>query len=155
MIHRASVIVAIVAIVAIGCARAVDWHALPKVPVDPALAAVSRSSPEADARTALKLCVREGDVVAGMAHLASARDVHKYMLTNGREPELQVDEPVWMVQLAGEVSFRGRTLYNPVCVVINGEPLVFAPYGSKADGPSWAPPADFVLPVVALPALAP
>ena len=129
--------------------------ALPAAPVDPGLAAVSKSSPTADAKAALDACVRPGDTAVGMARLASARDAHKYMLSNGREPELQADVPVWMVQLSGAWTFRGRTAFNPVCIVMNGEATFYAPYGTAADGPNWSPPSDFVAPSLALPSLAP
>src|SRR5262245_27064912 len=67
--------------------------ALPSVPVDWSLTPVSRGNPGAEARAALDLCVRPEDsgAVAGMALLPSARDVKKYMFTNGKEPELQDD----------------------------------------------------------------
>jgi len=128
---------------------------MPAAPVDSSLAPVSMSNPPADAKTALDACVRPGDTVAGMARLASARDAHKYMLSNGREPELQADVPVWMVQLSGVWTFRGRTAFNPVCIVINGEATFYAPYGTVSDGPNWSPPSDFVAPALALPPLAP
>ncbi len=124
------------------------------LPVDPNLSAVSLANPSAEAKAAMDLCVRAGDTVAGMAYLDSARDVRKYMLTNGNEPELQTDKPAWIIQFSGAWTFRNWTAYNPVCVVVDGVRMIFAPYGTAADGPAWSPPADFVWPTVALPPLA-
>lgn len=127
---------------------------LPDVPLDTNLVPVSRSNPSPEAKTALELCVRPGDEVAGMARLASARDVQKYMLTNGREPELQVGVPVWVVQLRGAITYPFGTVLNPVCVVKDGDATIYLPYGS-ADASGWSPPSDFVGPRFALPPLAP
>lgn len=132
---------------------------LPAVPVDQSLVAVSRSAPNAAAKAALDLCVRPDDMprVVGMALLASARDVRKYMLTNGNEPELQEDVPVWMIQLEGPVRYRTWTVVHPVCVVKGSARYIFAPYGGEGPNGVWSPSADlgFTPPQLALPSMAP
>lgn len=130
---------------------------LPEVPVDIALSAVSRSNPSVAAKAALDLCVRPGEMslVVGMALLPSARDVGKYMLSSGRDPELQDDTPVWLVQLKGEVTYRSGTVFHPTCMVKDGDRSIYAAYGGRQDGTTWYPPDDFVPPVLALPPLAP
>lgn len=129
---------------------------LPAVPVDASLVAVSRSTPSAEAEEALNLCVRPQDyaAVAGMARLANGGEVKKYMLTNGAEPELEVDAPVWMVQLKGPIHYRWGTPFNPVCVVIDGVPTIYVPYGS-VERPDTPAPPDFVAPKLALPPMVP
>ena len=130
---------------------------LPDVPVDGALMPVSRSKPSPDAKAVLDLCLRPGEIslVVGMARLASARDVGKYMLTGGKEPELNDDSPVWLVQLRGKVVYRSWTNFNPVCMVKDGQVFNYAPYGGVSGGKTWYPPEDFVQPTLALPPLAP
>lgn len=129
---------------------------LPEVPVDTTLTPVSRSAPSPEAKAAMDLCLRAGELaaVAGMARLASARDVKNYMLTNGNEPELQADVPVWVIQIKGIWNYRRWDAFNPVCVVKNGVSMMFAPYG-EPELPDWTPPPDFVGPRLALPSLAP
>jgi hypothetical protein len=91
-----------------------------------------------------------------MAKLASARDVQKYMLTNGREPELQDDTPVWVVQLKGSIEYRWGTAFNPVCVVKDdGTRWIFLPYGGATRSGPWSPLPEVVGPELALPSLAP
>jgi hypothetical protein len=139
-------------------AAAVAMPDLPDVPIDRTLTPVSRSNPSEEAKAALDRCVKpeEMSLVVGMARLPSARDVRRYTLTNGNEPELQDEVPVWAVQLKGEVWYRFGTVFHPLCVVKNGEALLFAPYGGRhQDGSVWYPPADFTPPILALPPLAP
>jgi hypothetical protein len=126
------------------------------LPVDPTLGPVSRSGPTPAEKAVLDACVRPSDIyaVVGMAQLP-AREVHRFMLTNGNEPELGVDGLVWAVQLEGEFfSRRGGNTIDPLCVVMsNGTPYHYAPYGQV--GEPFTPPADFVPPSMALPPLAP
>ena len=125
------------------------------LPVDQTLEAVSRSDPTPAAKAALDACVRAGEIdsVVGMAQLP-AREVHRFMLTNGNEPELDVDGVVWAVQLEGEFFGRRGAVIDPLCVVLpNGRPVTFAPYGVV--GRPFTPPADFLPPSMALPPLAP
>ena len=143
---------------------------MPDVPVDPTLKAVSRTNPPADAKEALNLCVREGELdnVVGMAQLP-ARDVHRFSLTNGKEPELQTDTLVWAIQFKGTFFSRGGAdVIDPLCVVIDltaahggyvagtssiGTAIHYVPYGRV--GETFTPPKDFVPAVAALPPLAP
>jgi hypothetical protein len=125
---------------------------LPDVPVDASLTPVSASNPSSDAKSALDRCSRPGARVAGMAHLKSAREVQKYTRTNGNEPELRIDMPVWVVQLEGLVNYRSGPAFNPLCVVReDGMRLIYLPYGS----PGHPPMPDFPGPEAALPPLAP
>lgn len=130
---------------------------LPVAPVDPDLTPVSLSHLSVAAKAAFDLCVLpdQAPAVVGMALLPSARDVRKYMLTNGNEPELQDDVPVWVVQLKGPVTYRFGTVFHPLCVVKGGERFVFAPYGGEGRDGRWAPPDTFTPPQFALPPLAP
>jgi hypothetical protein len=127
------------------------------LPVDPALTPVSRSNPGPEAKAALELCVRPDELalVVGMALLPSAREVGRYMLSNGKEPELQDDAPVWLVQLEGPVTYRFGTVFHPTCMVKKGEPTLFMAYGGSQDGATWTPPVDFTPATRALPPLAP
>jgi hypothetical protein len=128
---------------------------MPDVPVDSTLQAVSKSAPSGDAAKAMELCLREGelDQVTGMAQLP-ARDVHRFMLTNGKEPELQKESLAWAIQLKGHFwTRRGYEIIDPLCVVVDGTPLRYAPYGHV--GEKFVPPSDFLPPEAALPPLAP
>jgi hypothetical protein len=122
------------------------------LPVDPSLKPVSASDPAAAA--ALHLCVRldQFPLVAGMAHLPG-RDVHRFMLTNGNEPELATDELVWAIQLQGPIQERQFTVIDPLCVVVGAEAFHYVPYGVQ--GEAFSPPPGFVEPEVALPPLLP
>jgi hypothetical protein len=126
------------------------------LPIDQTLEPVSRSRPTREAKAVLDMCVPSGDLdaVAGMA-LLPARDVHRYMLSNGNEPELRGSSLlVWAVQLDGTFLRRRGTVIDPLCVATpNGVWGVFAPYGHV--GEPFTPPADFVPPSMALPPLAP
>ena len=107
------------------------------------------------ALTALDQCVRAEDrgKIVGMAQLP-ARDVHRFTYTNGNEPELQTDELVWAIQMEGQfLSRRGGQTIDPLCVVIDGAPITYAPYGQV--GETFEPPSDFAPPIAALPTLAP
>jgi hypothetical protein len=131
--------------------------ALPNVPVDTTLAAVSLGEVDGDAQTAFDLCVSADDrsKVAGMAKM-SARSVRRYTRTNGNEPELQDETSVWVVQLRGAVTYRSGVVLNPLCVVKAGQPIIYAPYGGLTrEGAVWTPQPDFPGPELALPSLAP
>lgn len=125
------------------------------LPIDQTLIGVSRSNPAPAAQSAMDACLRSGeiDAVIGMAQLP-AREVRRFMLTNGNEPELQGEQLVWAVQLKGDISYRGRAITDPLCVVLaNGRPVIFAPYGQA--GERFTPPEGFIQPTVALPPLLP
>jgi hypothetical protein len=128
---------------------------MPIVPVDTSLTAVSLSNPPAGAKEALAMCVRPEDLdkVAGMAQLP-AKEVRRFTLTNGNEPELQTDKLVWAIQMKGSSASRtGVDVIDPLCVVIDGISHKYVPYGG-VDG-KFVPPADFVPATAALPPLAP
>lgn len=140
----------------------IEAPALPALPVDSSLAPISRSAPGADAARVLDLCVPGGDLslVAGAAQLSTTHDVGKYLPTYGTEPELQADRPVWVVQLRGVVQYRFGVIPNPACVVIDGTPTVYAPYGAQGRTPGGpvvfvSPPPGFVPATLALPPLVP
>ena len=120
------------------------------LPVDPSLTPVSLADPGVS--TALSACGwrDQWSKVAGMARLP-ANEVHRFMLTNGREPELQTDEQVWAIQFQGGVLARTAILVDPMCVVIRGAPVIIAPYGNQ--GASFSPLPGFLWPQVALPPL--
>jgi hypothetical protein len=136
---------------------------LPSVPVDTSLDAVSRSNPSAGAKEAMDLCVgpENLDQVVGMAQLPG-NQVHRFTLTNGREPELQSDALVWAIQSKGLLPARSGTWIDPLCVVVQAVPPAFPlgatpyhflPYGTL--GEFFSPPPDFIWPEAALPSLAP
>jgi hypothetical protein len=132
-----------------------DFTHPPGLPVDLSLTPVSRSQPGDEAAAVLARCLADGnlDAVAGMAQLPGNR-VREFMLTNGKEPELQSDQLVWAVQLQGPIAaIVGPDIFDPLCVVIGDQRLMFAPY-AVADG-SFTPPPDFIWPRLALPPLAP
>lgn len=61
---------------------------------------------------------------------------------------------VWAIQLAGEFPSRpGGDVIDPLCVVVDGTPFLYVPYGRV--GEDWVPPMDFFDPVAVLPPLAP
>jgi hypothetical protein len=131
---------------------------LPAVPVDSTLAAVSRSNPGPDAKAALDLCGASDqlELVAGMALVPRARDVGKYMPTNGKEPELQSDTPVWLIQFKGELAHAHvGTVFNPVCMVMNGDYTPYGPYGDRSGTKAATLLPGFTAPILALPTLAP
>jgi hypothetical protein len=128
------------------------------LPIDKSLTAVSPDDPAV--AVALDLCVRadQRSLVVGMARMP-AREVHRFMLSNGKEPELATDELIWAIQLQGDVLISTRApsgstlVVDPLCVVIAGRGLTYAPYGHE--GTPFSPPPDFVWPEVALPPLLP
>ena len=128
---------------------------IPNVPVDPSLQPVSLSNPPPGAMAALAICVRPEDMgkVAGMAQLP-ANQLHRFMLTNGNEPELKTDTLVWAIQMKGLFPSRAvADIIDPLCVIVNGIPSRYAPYGAASR--PFTPPADFVGPEAALPPLEP
>jgi hypothetical protein len=82
---------------------------------------VSISNPSAGAKDALAKC-HIGDQfpsewIAGMAQIPSARDIGHYVPLTGREPELKVDSPVWVIQFRGDLPMRDGIWTDPICVV--------------------------------------
>jgi hypothetical protein len=103
-------------------------------PVDPTITPVSRASPSPEAEAAIEACGadRAGlDHVVGMGRIPSARDTAVYADLVGVEPEIQSDRPAWMIQFAGRIDLgRGYWADDPVCVVIDGLPKMFAPHAA-------------------------
>lgn len=129
----------------------------------PRLAAVSLSQPSAGAQSAIELCHVSAwaAAVRGMAEVPSARDLPLYVPLTGREPEIQTDQPAWVVAFGGEVALWTRSgagairAKDPTCVVIDGWRTWYLTGGwSDATGALYTPmPA--AEPVLTLPALLP
>jgi hypothetical protein len=130
--------------------------------VDTTIEAVSASHPSASAAEALESCGITGeygvgtDKVAGMGHLERARDAPRYVNLTGKEPEIQVDKPAWVIQLQGEVVLpRGfGTALDPTCVVIDGVHYLFMTGPYTTNGETTQPlqperPPDLLLPPLA------
>jgi hypothetical protein len=126
--------------------------------VEAEIAPVSRSNPSPEAAEVLDLCDvgRIGaDKVAGMGLVPSARDVVKYVPLYGTEPELKTDHPAWVISFSGKITYRGYWAIDPVCIVIDGVPMVTGSgeYG-HGNVARKGPPVPNA-PTVRLPALAP
>jgi hypothetical protein len=133
-------------------------------PLDPAIAAVSRSHPGPDAQRAMDLCGVKGygiGTVGGMGLIPDARRLPDYVPLSGREPELAVDKPVWVVAFRGWIPMSTRShsaiteVEDPVCVVINGAAVMFLTGASRAGDVITTPPPNSHEPIFALPPLAP
>jgi hypothetical protein len=133
-------------------------------PLDPAIAAVSRSHPGPDAQRAMDLCGVRGygiGTVGGMGLIANAKRVPDYVPLTGREPELAVDKPAWVVAFQGWIPMVTRSrspiteVENPVCVVIDGAPVLFLTGASRDGDVIVTPPPNSHEPIFALPPLAP
>jgi hypothetical protein len=127
-------------------------------PVDARLEPISLTHLSVEAKEALRLCVREGEIplVSGMAELASARDVPRYGWFFGKPPELQTDAPAWVVQFDGDVAARTATLHDPTCVVIDGVRTLFGTGGvTSLDGRTERRSELAVAPELSLPPLMP
>jgi hypothetical protein len=91
-----------------------------------------------------------------MGFVSRARDVPKYAPIVA--PELQSDQPAWVVQFGGDVfnPRTGTTLKAPTCVVISGVSYVFGTgLLVHADGQTETPIPPSQPPILALPTLAP
>jgi hypothetical protein len=130
-----------------GCSGSVSrvWvDELAPVTVPPA-EPVSRSSPSREAAAALKACGATGGRianVAGMGHIPAARLAADYVELWGVEPELQSDDPAWIIAFKGRVDLgRGYWADDPICVVVDGHATTFAPSTSgRGDRTETAPP---------------
>jgi hypothetical protein len=131
----------------------------PSAAVDPAIRPVSRSRPGPEAKHVLDLCNADYyglDAIAGMGKVAHARDVPNYVPLLPTNPELKDDKPAWVVEFQGRFDLQrglGWAL-DPVCVVIDGEPILFLPNGAGL-GEVTPPPRERPQPTLALPSLAP
>lgn len=152
MLRRSWVLFAVVSVAAACTANtqsAAPGLGFRSLPIDTSLATLSRSHLSPETQAALNLCVppsSEGRIVGG-ALLPSAHDVAKYMPTNGNEPELQADRPVWLFQLSGAFTVR-FSMVDPLCMVRGSEPVWFAPYDVNGNP---VPFGGMRLPTLALP----
>ena len=135
-------------------------------PIDASIEPVSRSKPSREAQAALNACGANGPkgvgvtdqfAIVGMGLVAHARDVPEYVDLWGGEPEIQTDDPAWVIQMGGRVDLGGGTSWadDPVCVVVDGRPTIFSPRTSGTATESHIPPTPPGSPTRALPALAP
>jgi hypothetical protein len=136
----------------------------PSRPLDPAIEAVSKSNPGPAAQRAMDLCGVKGygiGTVGGMGLIPDARRVPDYVPLSGREPELAVDKPAWVIAFEGWLTMVTRTrspiteVQDPVCVVIDGAPFMFLTGASRAGDVIVPPPPSSHEPTYALPPLAP
>jgi hypothetical protein len=125
------------------------------LPVDPSITPISRSNPGADAKAALDLCGWRIDQVAAMGLVPSARDVYKYTPLRANDPERQTDHPAWVVEFAGDWSFRGWVAHQPTCAVIDGVPFVYGNHGVETARGTSGPTQPDQPPTLSLPPLAP
>jgi hypothetical protein len=130
--------------------------------VDNNIEPVVLTNPSADAAIAIRLCGVEdrADQVVGMGRVTPGRSAPNYVPLTGREPEIDTDEPAWVVEFAGELRFFTRsnagvvTATDPVCVVVAGEPYWFltGPFRT-AQGDMTIPAGPETTPSLALPPL--
>jgi hypothetical protein len=56
--------------------------------------------------------------VIGMAELADGAEITHFVPLSGREPQLKDPDPVWVVQVSGEIpQLGGEVWVDPTCVV--------------------------------------
>ncbi len=125
------------------------------MPVDPNITPISRSKPGADASAALELCGWRIDQVAAMGLVPSARDVFKYTPLRANDPERQTDHPAWLVEFAGDWTYRGMVAHQPTCAVIDGVPFVYINHGAQRANGTSRPTQPEQPPTLSLPSLAP
>ncbi|OGN87045.1 MAG: hypothetical protein A2X23_11670 [Chloroflexi bacterium GWC2_73_18] len=132
------------------------------LPVDQAIAPVSRSSPNPEAAEVIRLCLNETipiERIERMGLVPSARDLPRYVPLTGREPWIKTDEPAWVVQFRGEIPMllSGEVWTDPICLVIGGEPgyVGTGPVRNLTTGALHTPEPPASPPDRALPTLAP
>lgn len=90
---------------------------------------ISLSQPPADAARTFEICAVRGwverdgiDVIAGIGRIDHAYEAAHYVRLTGREPELQSDQPAWIVQFRGDIRVAwSNTVYvDPACIVVDG-----------------------------------
>lgn len=140
----------------------------PTVPVSLPVAAdvepVSRSDPDPDAKEAFAKCqIGEGlpvtmEMVSGMGRVASGPAVLRFIPLTGREPELSTSDPVWVVQVRGDVLQMGGEVWtNPTCIVTSERSGYYAtgPVRNLKTGETLLPEQPAKPPDLSLPPLAP
>jgi hypothetical protein len=125
---------------------------------------VSASNPSPDAVRVFEAChIGDGDSVpldrvTGMGMIHSARDLPRYIPLTGREPQLDVTGPVWIVTTDVAVPQPGsREVWSgPTCVVTSLEsgwfatgPVTDTATGQILDAEAPAQKPDLVLPTLA------
>lgn len=126
------------------------------------VAALSLTAAPAPVDADMRACGvdKHADQVMGLGIVASARLLAHYVPLTGREPELQVDEPVFAVQYAGVIRLplRGgpgsavfKDVDGPTCVVLDGWPIwyITGPWSDSLGNhgvPEPAPYRDRLLP---------
>lgn len=126
------------------------------------LQAVSATKPTAAAAAAMARC-HIGELipitsVSGMAELANAADLVRYVPLTGREPQLRASGPVWVIQVRSDLQQQGNEIWtNPTCVVTSDDAGYFAtgPVTNTATGKTMTPEAPKTPPDRSLPSLAP
>ena len=131
------------------------------LPVDPSITPISIKNHSADAEKAFQACslAQYGyETVAGMGLIPSAADLPKYAPFSGKEPQLELPGPVWLVQFQGDIPMpkAGETWVDPVCILAEGDQGYFAVNGVKdAAGKFRAPLPAATPPTMSLPPLLP
>jgi hypothetical protein len=132
------------------------------LPVDPSITPISIKNHSADAEKAFQACslAQYGyETVAGMGQLPSAADMTKYAPFSGKEPQLKLPGPVWLVQFKGDIPMpkaASETWIDPVCFLGEGDQGYFAVNGVKdSSGKFIAPLPPDTPPIMSLPALLP
>ena len=125
-------------------------------PIDTSLESPRLSALPDEARQALLACEVDSGIVGGMALIPSAREIPKYARFYGVEPELQTDQPAWVIQINGDLPSRtGSLLHDPTCVVIGGIATMFVSNGETIGGVTITPAPQAKAPVLELPPLEP
>jgi hypothetical protein len=131
------------------------------LPVDPSITPISIKNHSAEAEAAFQACSLKQygyEYVAGMGELPSAADMVKYAPFSGKEPQLALPGPVWLVQFKGDIPMpkSGETWVDPVCFKAADDQGYFAVNGVKdASGKFIAPLPPATPTTMSLPTLLP
>ncbi|HET7678384.1 MAG TPA: hypothetical protein VFK38_11105 [Candidatus Limnocylindrales bacterium] len=94
-----------------------------------------------------------------MGKIPRARDVVRYAKLVGVEPEIQSNEPAWIVQFQGEVPMpmSGEIWTDPTCIVVGTDGGFYAtgPVKNVGSGAVYTPLPPKQMPEFALPPLLP
>jgi hypothetical protein len=133
----------------------------PGLPVDPSITPISIKHHSAEAEAAFEACSIAQyayQSVAGMGELPSAADMSKYAPFSGKEPQLGLPGPVWLVQFKGKIPMpkEGEVWIDPVCFKATDDHGFFAVNGVKdATGTFLTPLPAAIAPSYSLPLLLP
>lgn len=119
-------------------------------PIDTSIEPVSLSKPSAEAAEALRICqvleYHGADKVGGMGRIPHARDAIHYAPLTGKEPEIDTDDPTWLITFRGELQMPmlQQVWIDPTCVVVGDAGGVFAtgPIRVNSTGVTKQPPAN-------------